>query len=581
MLIWDSKEYRNLVEQVQKNKEDIAAHYNIDRVLADFGIKVVGQRMSADNLPDPATYQGNYGDAFAVGTQPPYSIYVWTRADVDSGHPTDYWFDIGQIAIVGPQGPAGKDGAQGPKGRDSLWYTADSLDNAPSADNDDMLLITAGVDKGNVYKYVNSIWTLQSNIIGPQGVQGKQGIPGEIGPVGPQGEKGETGDVGGFINIYGILASVDELPTPETLDNPTVAYLIGSAEPYTLYIQVGETVETRTWNNVGSFNTATYVTVGGVGQNVWDADTKLDKPSAPSAVGALVFKPNGTSEIRTLTNTPTNGWIAIYGGVDQGDSVTSNGRLITGTPTKNFHCATKKYVDDSITTLKDEIDAELLSTAADSNKAYVPVYNNKVRQMKLTYAGNTTLNEGTTDGCIAQYKSTLSYGDNEPQASLLTKTPTKYYQCANKKYVDDKIKNLYCREVVCYFAEEEGLSNYQVTQQYTAKLTFLVYTYYNDITSIQGSGVDRAIETYQNAFAIQYEVNGKTKNAPLIELLEFTSGERPVFEVRPKFEKRYYYDEETGVETEYPAFVIFTEDSPEFTVYGRSIYIQSTGHIIK
>lgn len=249
--------------------------------------------------------------------------------------------------------------------------------------------------------------------------------------------------------------------------------------------------------------------------------------------------------------------------------------LATATPVLNTHAANKKYVDDSIETLNDEIQAELLSTAANSNKTYVPVYNNKTRQMKLTYAGNTTLNEGTTDGCIAQYKSTLSYGDYEPQASLLTKTPTKYYQCANKKYVDDKVKNLYFREVTCYFAEEEGLSNYQITQQYTAKLTFLVYTYYSDITSIQTSGVTRAMETYPNAIAIQYEINGETKNAPLMELWGET------IEVRPIFEYRYYYDEETGDEIEYPSFVVFTEDEPEYTVYGRSIYIHSSGHIIK
>lgn len=570
----DNKEFRNLFEQVQKNKEDIAVHYNIDRVLADFGIKVIGQRMSADNLPDPATYQGNYGDAYAVGTQPPYSIYIWTRADENSGHPTDYWFDIGQIAIVGPQGPAGKDGEPGPRGRDSLWYTASSLDNAPSADNDDMLLITAGTDKGNVYKYVNSIWELQSNIVGPQGVQGQRGIPGEIGPVGPQGPKGETGDVGGFINIYGILASTNELPTPEALDNPTVAYLIGAAEPYTLYIQVGETAETRTWNNVGSFNTATYVTVGGVGQNVWDADTKLDKIKPQSGQYKL-YAAGPTAQTSILVAGSPNNIPQYYSSTLSTLPVPITGVLATASPVLNIHAANKKYVDDSITTLKDEIDAELLSTAADSNKAYVPVYNNKTRQMRLTYAGNTTLKEGTADGCIAQYKSTLSYGDNEPQASLLTKTPTKYYQCANKKYVDDKVKNLYCREVTCYFAEEEGLSNYEITQQYSAKLIFLVYTYYSDITSIQDSGVSRAMETYKNAFAIQYEVNGEVKNAPLITLWGETR------EPRPSFEMKYYYDEETGNEIEYPSFVIFTDDDPVYTVYGRSIYINSSGHIIK
>ena len=41
-LIIDGKVFRNLEEQVRKNKEDIARHYAIDRSLANFGIKIVG-----------------------------------------------------------------------------------------------------------------------------------------------------------------------------------------------------------------------------------------------------------------------------------------------------------------------------------------------------------------------------------------------------------------------------------------------------------------------------------------------------------------------------------------------------------
>ena len=41
MIVKDGIEYRNLVEQVRKNQEDIARHYEIDRVLADWGIKVI------------------------------------------------------------------------------------------------------------------------------------------------------------------------------------------------------------------------------------------------------------------------------------------------------------------------------------------------------------------------------------------------------------------------------------------------------------------------------------------------------------------------------------------------------------
>lgn len=33
MITVNNKQFRNLEEQVQKNKEDIAAHYEVDRVL--------------------------------------------------------------------------------------------------------------------------------------------------------------------------------------------------------------------------------------------------------------------------------------------------------------------------------------------------------------------------------------------------------------------------------------------------------------------------------------------------------------------------------------------------------------------
>jgi hypothetical protein len=42
MYMMENSTFRNLEEQVQKNKEDIAKHYAVDRVLADFGIKVIG-----------------------------------------------------------------------------------------------------------------------------------------------------------------------------------------------------------------------------------------------------------------------------------------------------------------------------------------------------------------------------------------------------------------------------------------------------------------------------------------------------------------------------------------------------------
>ena len=105
MITIDNVQYRNLEEQVKKNMDDIQYMLEEEGVLNEFGIKVVGQITSDNQLPDPATYTGEYGDAYAVGTAAPYTLYIYTRAN--GTHPTDYWFNIGQFpapsTVPGPR----------------------------------------------------------------------------------------------------------------------------------------------------------------------------------------------------------------------------------------------------------------------------------------------------------------------------------------------------------------------------------------------------------------------------------------------------------------------------------------------
>lgn len=275
--------YRNLEEQVQKNKEDIANHYNIDRVLAEVGIKVIGQLPTPEDLKNKV---GNeYGDTYAIGTQPPYDFYIWTRADLDSGRPEDYWFNIGQLAIVGPQGPQGPQGERGANGESSMWYYGTAPSNPREGD---MLLQSSG----NVLRYqkvgpLQYSWVQVVNIKGANGLNGLQGPKGATGPQGPQGPKGDTGDVGGFINIYGILTNVNQLPTPDTLNNRTIAYLIGTGYPYDLYIQVGDADGPVTWVNSGPLNVSTLVFVDGEAQNTWNADVKADVTYVDNAIASI------------------------------------------------------------------------------------------------------------------------------------------------------------------------------------------------------------------------------------------------------------------------------------------------------
>lgn len=113
------KEFRNLEEQVEKNKIDIKYILEEEGVLNEFGIRVTEQVEDLADLPSVDDYKEShtgweYGDCIAVGTEEPYELYVLTRAN--GSHPNDYWFDLGVFPLPGPQGPQGEQGIQGPQG---------------------------------------------------------------------------------------------------------------------------------------------------------------------------------------------------------------------------------------------------------------------------------------------------------------------------------------------------------------------------------------------------------------------------------------------------------------------------------
>ena len=257
------KTFRNLEEQVQKNKEDIARHYAIDRVLANFGIEVIGQISNVSELPDPITfadrYDNPYGKAYAVGETEPYDYYVYTRPDVNAGEPNNYWLNVGGLAIVGPRGPQGIQGPQGEAGASSKWSSGTTLPIAQVKQND-MFLNTS---TGDVYQYYTSSgWIKVGNIKGPQGVQGPrgpQGIQGVQGPQGPQGVQGPQGTPGQTFHVEGELANTGQLPTP-TQAIRAGAYLIPSetvSGEYDMWVIVGGHNEgdTLTWFNAGQVTT--------------------------------------------------------------------------------------------------------------------------------------------------------------------------------------------------------------------------------------------------------------------------------------------------------------------------------------
>lgn len=292
MITIDGKQYRNLQEQVLQNQQDIQYLLHEGGVLNEFGIKVVGQVNTVAGLPDPTTYEGEYGDAYAVGTTTPYTFYIWTRQI--SGQTGSFWFNVGQFpapsTVPGPPGETGAVGPVGPRG--SLWSSQSGAPSAPGNDGDQAL----DTNTGDVYQYVaaTNSWQRTGNISGPQGPQGPAGPIGNTGPQGTEGPPGPVGPAGQFIEIVGVLQNTDQLPMIDSVPRSN-AYAIPNAagvEHVWYIIGDGTTENPYTWHDGGVVGGGgTQVTLNGTPQET------IDLGQVPKMTSNFRITPSADSEI--------------------------------------------------------------------------------------------------------------------------------------------------------------------------------------------------------------------------------------------------------------------------------------------
>lgn len=327
MITIGGKEYRNLVEQVQKNKDDIANYHNFNEALADWGIKIIGRL----DVWSPPQGEFEYGDAYAVGPEGgPFVFYIWTR-----GTP-DYWFDYGAISIVGPQGPQGEPGERGADGKSSRWYVSSSAPTSNLREGDMWLRAdNDGATNGFVYIYQNNNWALTTSIKGPtgnQGPEGKQGPQGPRGPAGPQGPRGFTT----ITNIIGELPEgsiISETYDPSSQpDNATVLMPVGG-------VQHAWVIINGVWTDAGPYSGGSTVYVGGQAVNSFDADTKLNISTERTYNRVYSVTDGGVQQMVKLSGVREAYAIPRYD---------ANGRLQATSPVNAFEVANKSYVDERI-----------------------------------------------------------------------------------------------------------------------------------------------------------------------------------------------------------------------------------------
>ena len=249
MLNFGNKEFRNLEEQVQKNKADIEDWEAKESVLANFGIHIVGQVSQEENLP--LNYEGEYGDGYIVGSvdnPEAYVYYIWTRptTEIKSAH----WLNIGKLTIQGERGPIG------------LTPVVKTVTTSTSESGGDAAVTIKQQDQ-----YLTFEFTLprgEQGIQGPTGSQGIQGPKGDKGDKGDTGAQGPKGDTAVAYQVKGVLKSTDLLPT--IITDLTAAYLVYDSDnnDYDLWIPVGNDVESAVWTNIGHVASAI---------NWWTRDT--------------------------------------------------------------------------------------------------------------------------------------------------------------------------------------------------------------------------------------------------------------------------------------------------------------------
>ena len=382
---------RNLEEQVLHNKEEIARHWNVDRVLADFGITVLGRVDTKEELP--ADEGENWGYGYLVGTAEPYTVYVWTRPNLNVGEPNAYWLDIGSISIVGPQGPQGEPGPQGERG---VGITS-IVQNAN---------YTLTITYGDGLQFTT---TSMRGATGPVGPKGATGEPGEQGLRGPAGVPGPVGT----LNIKGTLSNVGELPTASTAKIGD-AYLVGEIDAYDFYVLVGTAPENYEWVDMGLAGGGTIITVDGSAVGTFDADTKR----------TIITQPNQVYTTDSSGNQISVGWSVVpaAGGITRFDPTAS---VRTSTPTRDDHAATKKYVDD--------LYEDTIHGLKPVSGPYCVIWDDSGKYVlrRIAYFAGAINN-----GNIAMYMSKAITTTSEPTGTLLMANPTHKYHAANKNYVD-------------------------------------------------------------------------------------------------------------------------------------------------
>lgn len=522
MITKNGKNLQNLENTVQTLKELVEQHYEIDRVLADLGITVVGTVLAQP--PEVLGLIGTkWGEAYPQRVGGTLEYWVWTRPsagteDIARG----VWLNIGPLAIPGPEGPRGI-GEKGEPGESTRWYIGATPAEVASPKIGDIFLNNSN---GQVYQYSESGWGYsQLSLIGPPGSQGVPGISikGDRGEPGPKGDKG---DYSPAIHVIGVLASLEDLAdiTPSS-NYAGKGFIIKEGDVSTIYVCVvaAEEPHDYTWENAGVLTGYSVITAGGELISEWNADTKLDKVTS-------------TSEYERAYCIGTKGdqhTIKIGAGYPHANTLVvrqNAGQIQTGEPTEDRHATTKKYVDDG---LNGKLNA--ITRTSNYPQVYQKSTNGEQSMRDLiqnVYSSDTWANHGYS---IAQR-------DND--GAVRGPDPIEANHYATKQYVDANATPKLYRHTIyasCYGNDYDG-------QSHSINMHFEIISTQSTSASAYYVPVDKFVTLLAGPTAVAANVvpNGRCDDVP-IGRVSFTRSSSIITAFNEYDEVIAAFQEENGV----------------------------------
>ena len=409
-IIYNDKVYRNLQEQVLKNQEDLERYVATTLTLNNMGIRVLGIVSNSAKLPASAT---QFGDAYLVGTEAPYNLYIWTRLEAqDSAR----FVSVGQFPA--PSNIPGKTGPQGPQG-------------------------DTGVGIANIYVdssgYMKIIYTDDrpdsefGSLKGPQGAMGPKGPKGDKGDTGAQGPRGLNGENAFAVTIIDTLTSIDQLPSP-SIAGRNDAYVIKSEGKSDLYGLVSEN-GTLKWANFGTIAVQSgYATPADVQavQNTVPTNLAIDAKKLVLARNGVILPNQANLKLSSINDYNLIGEDALPLYVAKFDG---NKILTAEEPDLDIAAEVKYHYRPllsylNMTTALNQIARDILT-----DDTYINSVN--VGSIALTY---TTPNPTFTYLAVAQKKSGIRY------LTILTGEDIRYFQYVESTGIISDITKTYVTE---------------------------------------------------------------------------------------------------------------------------------------